>query len=174
MKPRAGHTLTELLIVLALAALLAARAAPSMHAALQRQRLAAGAQAFHAALDLARSEAVARASRIDLVATDGTGWAGGWTVFADANGNRIADPGEEVMLRQPPLPPGLHVAAALTDAQRPPYIAYNGVGRTRTHASGSAPQFGSLTFELDGQVRRIKINFLGRARICDPQQDRAC
>ena len=54
------------------------------------------------------------------------------------------------------------------------YLAYNGSGRTRTNAGNQTPQLGTISFLLDGKGRRIKLNFLGRARLCNPDSDRTC
>ncbi|HEY5801393.1 MAG TPA: GspH/FimT family pseudopilin [Burkholderiaceae bacterium] len=164
-----GHTLVEMLVVLAIGAILLGLAVQGMRTLAERQRIAAAANDFLLALHTARTEALARGARIDVVSLDGgAGWSGGGAVLADNNGNRLPDPGEEQLLRRVDLPPGLMVSAILTDPQPPAYIAYNGSGRTQTDAASNTPQLGTLTFTLGEQIRRIKINFLGRARLCIP------
>jgi type IV fimbrial biogenesis protein FimT len=170
-----GFGLLELLIVLMIAAVLLAIAAPSMRDLLQKQAITTAANEFFSALGLARAEAMARGARVDLVplAADGEDWSGGWQVFVDENGNRRPDSGEQVLLLHPALPAPMRTRSVLTDATAPLYIAYNGNGRTRTDAGIDAPQLGTVSFFLDAQIRRIKINFLGRARLCDPATDAA-
>ncbi len=78
-----GFTLVELIVTLAIAAILMAVAAPNFSNMLQDNRITAHANQFIAALTYARSEAVKRSAAIDVVATNATGsdeWGGGWRV----------------------------------------------------------------------------------------------
>lgn len=167
-----GFTLVELLTALAIAAILMTLAAPSFQRMLQRQRVNTTANDFFAAINLARSEAIQRGARVDLVPLDGADWAQGWVVFVDANGNQKPDADEKIVFSHGPAPDGVIIKAALTDS-KVQYLAYNGTGRTRTNANSQSPQAGNFSFSLDKQSRRIKINFLGRARMCDPELDGA-
>lgn len=172
--PGHGFSVVELLVVLAVAAILFAAAAPSFYSLIQRQRLSATANEFLAAVHLARSEAIRRAARVDLVpAKEGVEWSHGWTVFVDLNGNRKEDEGDQVILRHGPVPEGMTIKASFTDS-RSQYLAYGSNGRTRTNASSQVPQTGSWLFSLGKQTRRIVINFAGRPRICNPAVDAAC
>lgn len=162
------------MVVLAVASILLAVAVPSLHGFIQRQRLTAAANEFHAAVTLARSEAIRRGARVDLVpAKGGSDWTQGWTVYIDRNGNRKVDGGDQLMLMHGPVPAGISIKAALTDSKSQ-YLAYGGNGRTRINASSQVPQMGSWVFALDNQTRRIAINFAGRPRLCNPAADAAC
>lgn len=162
-----GFTLVEVLIAVAIAAILMTLAAPSFSNVLQKQRIATTVNDFFAAINLARSEAIQRGARVDLVPADGVDWGKGWTIFVDKNNNQRPDASEQVIFTHGPVPDGLTIKAALTDSNVQ-YLAYSGAGRSRTNANSQTPQAGSFSFTLDKQVRRIKINFLGRARTCDP------
>lgn len=128
---------------------------------------------FFAAINLARAEAIHRGNRVDLVPADGKDWASGWMVFLDMNGNQRVDGGEHVVFSHGAVAGGMTIKSVLTDSKIP-YLAYNGSGRTRTNASSQTPQLGTISFLLDGKSRRIKLNFLGRARLCNPESDRTC
>jgi len=169
----AGYTLIEMMTVLAIAAILVSLAVPGFQALIRNQRLNTGVNSFAGAIHLARSEAIRRSARVDLVPADGADWAQGWIVFVDQNGNQRADTGESVIARQGPAPLGMTIKSVLTDSSKP-YLAYNGSGRTRTNSSGQTPQLGTVSFSLDGGIRRIKLNFSGRARVCNPEQDKTC
>ncbi len=166
-----GFSLIELMVVLGIAAILLSIGAPAFGNLLQSQRMTATVNDFMAAINLARSEAIQRGTRVDLVSA-GDDWAAGWTVFVDADDNQRVDAGETVIFTHGPTPAGMNVTASMTDSSAQ-YLAYNGAGRTRTNASSQQPQFGTLTFKLSDQTRKIKINMLGRARVCNPATDGA-
>lgn len=164
--------MVELMTVLAIAIILLTLAVPSFHRMMQQQRVSATANDFFAAVNLVRSEAIQRGGRVDLVPLDGADWSNGWVVFVDENNNQKPDEHEKIVFSHGPAPDGMIIKAALTDS-KVQYLAYNGTGRSRTNANSQAPQAGNFSFILDKHSRRIKINFLGRARMCDPELDGA-
>ncbi|OWW22472.1 GspH/FimT family pseudopilin [Noviherbaspirillum denitrificans] len=165
-----GFTLVELTVTLSVAAILFTVAVPSFVGIIRDLQLSSAANDFFAAINLARAEAVQRGLRVDLMPVGDSGdWAQGWVVFVDRNRNRRPDGGEVIFLHGP-APDGLRITADLSDSTVQ-YLAYNGAGRTRTHASGYRTQFGTFTFALGTKVRKIKLNFLGRPRICNPDTD---
>jgi type IV fimbrial biogenesis protein FimT len=104
----AGVTLPELLIALAVMAVLATGGFPRLAYYVQEHRMAVAVNRFVLALQLARSEAVKRGRRIVLcpAATDGhcanrARWENGWLLFASENRERES---EEPLIRSaPPL-----------------------------------------------------------------------
>lgn len=168
---RSGFSLVELLTILAVVAVLLATGLPSLQFLIQNQRISATVNDFYAAINLARSEAIQRGKRVDLVPQDADGnWASGWVVFVDENNNQRPDAGERVIFTHDALQKGTSIKASLTDSTVQ-YLAYNGAGRTRTNASNQRSQFGTFTFKLNDQVRKIKLNFLGRPRVCNPARE---
>ena len=172
----AGVTLVELLLVLALAGILLAAAAPAYQQTMQRQRLRAAVTDLVAAIDLTRSQAIARGSMVMLAALDpgGIDWRGGWIVFVDADGNRRPDAGETVLFQRGPLPDGVRVGMAFTSKAPPAYVAYNGMGRSCSATNSLAARWGTLSLALGDDARNIKINMLGRLRVCDPAVEATC
>src|SRR6478672_5440374 len=85
-----GFTLVELIVALALAALLAATGVHGLGAWLTEQQLRDRADALLHALRLARSEAIKRGARVDVCPAAGAcaggplPWEDGWIVVADA------------------------------------------------------------------------------------------
>jgi type IV fimbrial biogenesis protein FimT len=74
-----GFTIIELMIAVAVLAVLTAVAAPSLTSLVRDQRVKTATFDVYASLAFARSEAIKRNASIDLV-TAGTDWAAGWTV----------------------------------------------------------------------------------------------
>lgn len=167
-----GFTLVELMVVIAVAAVLLAIALSDLRSIIRHQQLKAALSDLYGAIDLTRSQAITRGVRVYLVAGE-TGWSSGWTVFVDQNGDGMPGDGDELIAVHGPLADGVVVTSGFTSARTPDYIAYNGAGRSCTHASSMAARWGTLSLALDGRTRRIKINMLGRARACDPARDGA-
>ena len=83
MKQR-GFSLVELLVTLAVAAIVLGLAAPNMSSLIQNNRFVAQANQFVAAVTYARSEAIKRGALVDIVATTpvtADEWGAGWTVM---------------------------------------------------------------------------------------------
>ncbi|MDB5793289.1 MAG: type-4 fimbrial pilin related signal peptide protein [Massilia sp.] len=174
--PRRGFTLVELLAALAIGATLLALALPDLNALIRTQQLRGATSDLFEAIGLARAQAIARNTRIRLAPRDpaGSDWAQGWTVFADRDDDGVAGPGDDIVAVHGPLAPGFAVHFAFTGPAPPYYIAYNGAGRSCSDTSGAAARPGTLSLFHGGAVRRIKINMLGRARICNPARDDNC
>lgn len=83
MKNR-GFTLTELMVTLAVAAILAALTVPSMTIMLQGNKVVGIANDLVGVVSLARSEAVRRNATVSVDSTAGAAnWAGGWIIYVD-------------------------------------------------------------------------------------------
>jgi len=100
-----GFSAIELMITVAIAAILLTVAVPSFRDALARTRVSGTADELQSALALARAEALklklpvtlcARAS--DTACATGTSWANGFLLFQDPNGNGVPE-STELMLR---------------------------------------------------------------------------
>ena len=101
-----GFTLMELMIVIALAAVILAIGAPNFRDFRLNNRLTAVANDFLASVTLARTEAVKRQQSVSLCASDDPAAATAscadgnfarWIVFEDANGNCERDAGEPIL-----------------------------------------------------------------------------
>ncbi|SHN30008.1 type IV fimbrial biogenesis protein FimT [Duganella sacchari] len=166
----AGVTLIELLVVLAIGIILLGTAIPAFHSALQRLRLQAAANDLLAAIDLARSQAIAHGGKV-VMAPLGAGWQSGWAVFVDHNNNRRHDAGEPLFYRHDPLPDTIRIASNFSSSAASLYVAYNGAGRACSADNTLAARWGTLSLTQGGQARNIKINMLGRVRVCDPARE---
>ncbi len=85
LKRTQGYTLQELLVTLAIVAIIAAFATPSFQNMIANQNVRAATGDLISALNFARSEAVKR-NRVVTV-SPGASWAAGWAItFVDENG----------------------------------------------------------------------------------------
>lgn len=165
-----GFTLVEVLVVLALMAILHTIASPAMSAIVNSARLGTAAQSFHVSLQLSRSEAIKRNGRVVVCKSDNGkrcsktgGWEQGWLVFHDINNNADVDAGEIVLQWEQ----ALSGSARLTgNAMVASYISYTPQGQTSL-VSG-AFQAGTVTAcqasNIPAQARQIVISSTGRVR----------
>ena len=167
-KRRNGFTLIELMIVLVIAAILLAIGVPSFRALIQNQRMTTTVNEFFAAINLTRAEALQRGMQVTMAPadTDGGDWTKGWVVFVDDNDNKRPDSNEKVIFTHGPVASGLGISSNIGSA--PFFIGFSATGSIRMAANQKG---GTISFTLDNQSRLIRINFLGRARVCDPAKD---
>ena len=174
---RDAHSLVELMVVLTIVALLLTLAVPNLQAMIARQHLRTAQSDLFSAINLTRSQAIAFGTRVTMTPLDAAGvdWRTGWQVFIDSNGNQRRDPGESLIFQQGPISSGISIRSAFSSGRGRQYIAYNSSGRSCSAASSLAAHWGTLSLFQGNEIRRIKINMLGRARACDPGlEPRSC
>ena len=171
-----GLSLSELAVVLGMVAITASLAAPGLHRIVQGQELRVAASDLYSAVQLTRSLAIARNEPVLLTSNDAAGidWSRGWTVYVDRDHNRQAGAGDDILAVRATLPQGVQVGYSFASSAAPQYIAYNGAGRSCSDMGSAATRPGTLSLFHGGAVRRIKINMLGRARLCNPARDAGC
>lgn len=142
---QAGFTLSELMITLSIAALLATMAGPSFSGLVATTKVKAAASDVQAGLMRARSEAIKRARPVEVVARKGD-WGAGWE---SRSGNEPIQTGE-------PHP-------AIT-ATAPRSITFDHAGRIVGEAR---PQFEFFHLQKIGRKRCLRIELTGRPLVTE-------
>lgn len=166
----AGFTLVELLVSLAVLAILAAVAVPGLAQFGHEARMSMLGNQFLADSANARSEAIKRGRRVVLCKSpDGevcvtTGhWDQGWLVFEDANNNGRRENTETRISMVAAQPPGWTVKGTFTGAH---YLSYHPIGRSQL--TNGAMQGGTLTIcrtsTQPTNVLRVVISLASRPR----------
>ncbi|MDP3083312.1 MAG: GspH/FimT family pseudopilin [Rubrivivax sp.] len=152
MHPTQGLTLIELMMALAVVAILAAMAAPSFGSQVNRQRLKAAAEGLAADLAEARFEAARRGQALHVGFNGGADWC--YTIATvSACDCRTAQPCQLKTVRSADLP-GVQLLQAAD---------------TSFDTQGASPAPGiALWQSARGEQLRVASTSMGRARICAP------
>ena len=178
LKPAAaGFTLIELMVTLAIAAVLLMVAAPSMVAFKRNSELTSLSNTLLSAVNAARSEALKRHMAAYITPADkGNSWTVGWIVFVDKNNNQVFDDEatDQLVFKQASPASYFSITGSRTAAESPAYIRFDSSGYPKAKNGGA----GNLTFtitrndlaskELYENTRRLVIDTVGRIRICKP------
>jgi type IV fimbrial biogenesis protein FimT len=143
-----GFTLTELMVTVAVASILAVIAGPSFTGLIASQRIRTASFDLMAHLTLARSEAIKQNADVTVASASGTNsWAGGWAI-SGAGGT----------IKVQPVYSGLTITAGTGTVSS---IVYNRSGRVVSNASvtfqisddrpGSSVQPSCVTVGITGQ-----------------------
>ncbi len=95
MKKQRGFTLIELMVILAIVAIVAGFGVPQLSRMLQTNRADAALISLSSHLAYARSEAVKGSSSISIAGLTAGQWELGWVVFVDNNGDGVLDPEDQ-------------------------------------------------------------------------------
>jgi type IV fimbrial biogenesis protein FimT len=155
---RRGFTLLEMVVVLAIAAILGAIATPSFSGLIERQRLQAVAHHLQADIALARQEASRRGQTVHLSFSAGPQWC--WALAAgsgiDCRQARAAPGGGAIKVVRAPDFPGVTLLGATA-------MAIDNRSGTSLLAEGHADFAAS-----GGQQLQVRLGRLGRASLCAP------
>lgn len=163
-----GLTLLELLVALAIAAILMGLAVPSMKTMLSSSEMSSTNNEFVYSLQSARSEAIKRAIPVGVcsstnpmaeAATCAGTFSDGWIVFVDTDGNGSRQSAEAIVSRSDEL----STAYAITSNNMASMVYFDATGSSINSATG-APLSDTIEFNLDSgsQKRLIRIGASGR------------
>lgn len=166
-----GFTLVELLVTMAVAAILLAIAVPNYQNFVLNSRMTSQSNDLLSALQLARSEAIKRNMRVSVCKSAGGGictaagtWAQGWMVFDDGGVAGTVDGTDQPLQVYGPLA-GTGTIDASANVSN--FISYLPAGTTALAAGTTATlTLCSGVAGMDG--RDIEIAAAGRARIENP------
>lgn len=168
---QAGFTLIELMITLVIAAIVLTQGVPSFMATVQNNRLITYTNDLVSDINLARSEAVKRGSRVVLCRTadpsaaapscGGTAntWSTGWLVFADADADGSFNAGDTLVRVGMPVSSTTIISNAVAGSN----LQYNGDGTT--NAAGGTGVFTLCDSRGAANGRQIQVNAMGRPQL---------
>lgn len=174
--PERGFTLIEVIVVVALIAILLSMAVPGLAAFQRNSELRATASGFLAAVQSARAEAMKRGVDTYMVPASNNNWANGWTVYADVDRSQSLTGNDVVIMQTGPIALKTKVASNATEASEfaggaGKFIRFNGGGFPL--AMDGSFRGGAIEFNVTGSTerRRVVLNAVGRTRLCDPAKD---
>lgn len=175
-QPERGFTLIELMVVVALIAILMSLAVPSLAAFQRNSELRATASGFLAAVQSTRAEAMKRGVDTYMVPVSNNNWANGWVVYADNDRSQSRTAADTVLMQTGPIAVKTTVSSNATDASEfagaaGKFIRFNGGGFPL--AMDGSFRGGAIEFAVTGSTekRRVVLNAVGRTRLCDPAKD---
>lgn len=164
-----GVTLLEAMVVITIVGILMAVAVPSYQSFIAESRLRVKAESILYGLQLARSEALRRNTRIFITADTDSAWVMGCqTAVADLNSDGVADCPASIQTKDG-AEGGQNVTMAFSPtASRT--VTFTGLSLLApTNLDGSAP-FTRIDFSTVGTSKtyRVTLSVGGQARLCDP------
>lgn len=193
-KPSRGLTLVELLVTLAIVAMLVLASVPSFTGAIINSRIRATGEALMTGIQLAKSEAVSRNARVRfqltstldngcVLAANGTNWVINVDVAANptqVEGLCDAAPDDAVAPFILQTRPGATGSGTTQVAATQASMVFNGLGRLAEVPAGNIvidltnPAGGNCA-AAGGDVvcLRIVVSTIGQARMCNPDPDLA-
>lgn len=168
-----GFTLVELMVTLAIAAVLTMVAVPNFIEFQRNSELTSIANNLVGAMNTARTESMKRNMNTFVAPINGTDWDDGWRVFVDVDRDGTFSTGDILVVTYPALPG--YVDATSTSAA----AAFNGSGYSFVNGglnnlTVSIARNDVPSAQLLDQTRRVKIATTGRVRSCKATDTTNC
>lgn len=156
---QSGFTLIELMVTVAVLAILLTIGLPSFQSSLRSNRVSTASNGLLTAISLARSEAIRSTRGAGVCASaDGSNcggtWNDGWLVWMDSNGDGVKDGGENVIRY-------MQGGGKLSVAGTAQVLAFDRRGRITT----GAQSIGVHPESHDTPLRCVVIGATGQARV---------
>ena len=168
-----GFTLIEVMVVVAIVAILVKLAAPSFKGIIQSNNMKGTVNSFISDMRLARSEAVRRGGSVVMCRSSNpeaatpscgsgstVGWESGWIVFQDLNNDGGYDAGEPVLKVQGPIT----AVNTIAESGAATLFQFTATGRLKANGLTSILFGSNPPFANDAQ-RTVCVNIGGRASI---------
>ncbi len=181
--------MVELLVTLAIAAVVMGLAVPSFISTIRSNRLTSFTNEFVTSLNFARSEAIKRGFNIVVERTGAAGWEGGWQVFLDGDGSNTFNDNGVAPLCEPAVGAAIPEDCVLriyngfassfklraNGTTLPNLISYNSLGMNNVVGSFIMcdDADGNQTAE-DNTAKLITINRVGRLHTVDAPSGTSC
>lgn len=166
-----GFTLLELVVVVAVAGILLVTGVPALQDMVRNNRLVTETNDLVAHLNLARSEAIKRRTRVAICSSTaagaavpacdgGTDWDTGWVVFVDADSDVVVDSAADVIRRSAVVAGATHVRASGGTLS---------FGADGSVAGGAATTLAVCDDRGESRGRQIRVAGVGRPQRVGPQ-----
>lgn len=170
LRRHTGFSLIELMVTLAVLAIIVATAAPSFQSFLDKNRVVGAAEAVYTQAQAARSEAVKQSADMVLVVSSGASWCVGFSrntgtpcdctaAIDDEDACSVIADGTNSVLK---VVDGSAFNGVTVGAGAPASMTFSGV-RGATTGAGSIQLQSAL-----GRQMQVQVNAIGRVRLCSP------
>lgn len=178
-----GFTLVELMITIAVLAILISLAAPSLSDTLDKRRIIGAAEAIYSQMQFARSEAIKSGRDIKLSYTSGTTWCSGMreddgttcnctqTNPTNSAACAILGDGSTRVLKTLSVSNFENISLAVQDvngvAATTPRLEFDNVRATLDTGAGDVRRV-LVTSTQSARTIRVDVNLIGRVSMCSP------
>lgn len=174
-----GFTLTELIVTMAIAAILLTVGVPSFRDMILNNRIVTQTNELIAALNLTRSEAIKRGVRVVVCRAAGSGcatdstsvWEAGWIIFADSNSNGVRDTDEPIIRVRESVGGTITIR---TGGNFSRWVAYQPDGVSRGNTNFANDTFRVCDSRGVDHARFVAVNIVGRPRVRPKGTTDAC
>ena len=175
---QAGFTVIELLIVVTIAGVLAAIAAPSLRTLIITNQVRTTTSDLLNDIAVARSESAKRSQRVVICAStnmstcSGSAWGGGWISFVDNNNNLQRDTagaGEEILRVKEPIPASVKIVTSPATLSNILFRSFGIIDAAKTFtvcpaSAGTGILGRSITMNSMGRVQTVNAT----TAACEP------